>query len=262
MSAEKMRNTDLELGELLSRAYRARAAARFLAYPEPDEEEALEKTLIGLEAQGALLADDSERKAISDFVSRWRHAGAEVLRAEYARLFLGPTRCSLYSATYGSGGNLAGPAAGIADVSGFYQAFGVDIREEQPERPDHLAAELEFYSSLLVRLAYATHNQWNEAAVVTGDAARSFLRDHLGRWSGVVSRRLEQLDSIEAYRALANWLDVMLREEATRLDVDVESYGIPDWSTQAGAEPMHCPRDDDAEASPAQPIRFRRSVQR
>jgi TorA maturation chaperone TorD len=79
----------------------------------------------------------------------------------------------------------------MADVAGFYRAFGVEVAPGG-ERPDHVAAELEFMHLLAVKEAIARDRpDASEQAEVCRDAARTFLRDHLGRFSDRLAERLE-----------------------------------------------------------------------
>ena len=78
----------------------------------------------------------------------------------------------------------------IADLCGFYRAFGFEPAGTSGEKPDHLLCELEFTAMLLVMLAQAEATGEAEAADITRQALRSFLLEHLGEWIGLFCDRL------------------------------------------------------------------------
>jgi nitrate reductase assembly molybdenum cofactor insertion protein NarJ len=69
-------------------------------------------------------------------------------------------------------------ASELADIEGFYRAFGVEVKP--PYEPDSLVAELEFMALLLRKKLYAQENGDREALEVINNALYSFFRDHLG----------------------------------------------------------------------------------
>ncbi len=82
----------------------------------------------------------------------------------------------------------------LADVAGFYRAFGVEPDPDHPERHDHVALELAFLAVLLDRRRQAaTPDQTH----VTINAMEHFYRDHLAWWlptfARCLERRIEQL---------------------------------------------------------------------
>lgn len=79
----------------------------------------------------------------------------------------------------------------LADIAGFYHAFGVEVTPGS-EVPDHLAIELEFMHLLAVKEAVALEQGEVEGAGTCREAAISFMRDHLGRWGSKVHQRLEE----------------------------------------------------------------------
>lgn len=101
------------------------------------------------------------------------------------------------------GSNVPATAAGVtprlADIAGFYSAFGVVVRHE---RPDHLVAELEFMALLLLAEADARTDGLTDQAEIAADAARVFLRDHLGTWVTAWASRVGEIDQ------LAPWFPV------------------------------------------------------
>lgn len=86
----------------------------------------------------------------------------------------------------------------MADIAGFYRAFGVEVSRRRPQRPDHLALELEFVALLLGKLVDSFGDRAaGERRSVCQRALASFLRDHLTTWLAgfgqLVARRAGEL---------------------------------------------------------------------
>jgi putative dimethyl sulfoxide reductase chaperone len=80
----------------------------------------------------------------------------------------------------------------MADIAGFYHAFGFQIGGLKRERPDHLAVEFEFMYALALKEAYARANDLPDFLEVVMAAQGKFLQDHLGKWVGLFSQVLAQ----------------------------------------------------------------------
>lgn len=127
----------------------------------------------------------------------------------------------------------------LADIAGFYRAFGFQTGGIVRERPDHLGTELEFMYLLALKEAYAALNSMPEQAEICIDAQRKFLQDHLGRWIGPFCRSLERsigerlgADGLRSpYVKLAHLAEAFLTAEADRLGV------IPEIQPPAGRKP-------------------------
>lgn len=166
-----------------------------------------------------------------------RAAGLEAWSAEHARLFACGVLCPIHEGGFvrRDKGNILG------DVAGFYLAFGVALREDGHERPDHLVAELEFVAALLVMLARAEAEGLTEPAEVTLAALRSFGADHLGEWLPGFALRLLATSALPVYAHLADalahtWLSVaaahgiegvVVEETGRRLPVVGDDPGSP-----------------------------------
>lgn len=101
----------------------------------------------------------------------------------------------------------------LADIMGFYRAFGVEPRNE---RPDHLTAELEFMHYLVVKEKYARHQQDEENAEICCDAREKFFSDHLGAWVENFAKeaRAQEIDAVAPFYAeLVEVLDLFIRSE-------------------------------------------------
>jgi DMSO reductase family type II enzyme chaperone len=105
----------------------------------------------------------------------------------------------------------------LADIAGFYRAFGVEVTPGS-ERPDHIAAELEFMHLLAVKELVAGREGVSEERVqICRDAQRAFLRDHLARWSDKLDRRLEEVADGPFYIAAGKLLSRFVGFDAGRL---------------------------------------------
>jgi DMSO reductase family type II enzyme chaperone len=101
----------------------------------------------------------------------------------------------------------------LADIAGFYRAFGLEIAGE---RPDELAAELEFSALLALKEATARERGRRDQAGVCSQGARLFLRDHFGRWAENIGRRVAITAHGTAYasfgRLLAAFAEADIRQ--------------------------------------------------
>lgn len=93
----------------------------------------------------------------------------------------------------------------MADISGFYKAFGLCL---ESERPDHISLELEFMRLLTIKEAGSLMDK-NLNIDICINAQKEFLGSHLGRWIpllSVVSEGIPFYGPISKF--LKNWIDV------------------------------------------------------
>lgn len=83
--------------------------------------------------------------------------------------------------------SMAGHLGELADIAGFYKAFGLEV---QGERPDHLVPELEFLTFASLKYIEALRASNSEAAEMCADAIAGFLEDHFGTWIGAFAARV------------------------------------------------------------------------
>lgn len=95
--------------------------------------------------------------------------------------------CPLYETACGPTDAFRQPQT-LADLHGFYRAFGVVLARGAGERADHLAVELEFMHFLAFREAWAREYHGDEQVAVLLDAQHRFLEHHLGAWAPVAAR--------------------------------------------------------------------------
>lgn len=108
----------------------------------------------------------------------------------------------------------------MADVAGFYKAFGVEVSQAD-QRVDHIATELEFMNLLAVKESVALQEEGaGENARVCHDASRSFLRDHLGRWAPHFGECLVKADAHPVYTSVGRLLEGFIQFDAERIDAD------------------------------------------
>jgi DMSO reductase family type II enzyme chaperone len=91
--------------------------------------------------------------------------------------------CPPYEGEYGQA-HIFQKSHVLADLQGFYKAFGVEISPVFKDRPDHLSVELEFMHLLALKEAYALLHQHDDDKVeVCQRAQESFLAMHLAPWA-------------------------------------------------------------------------------
>lgn len=149
-----------------------------------------------------------------------REHGLDDLRSRYIELFdRGDGRVSLYETEYG---RMRGMAKGndLADISGFYRAFGLQIDEQDAhEMLDHLAVELEFYAVLLAKQEYLARVGDAEGIAIVEDAQKKFLEAHLGPLARGVTTRFAAAADRGEYGEVLAWCGELVNRECVTLGV-------------------------------------------
>lgn len=203
-----------ELQGLLRRAALLRALAQSFAYPQAFSQREVGASLRRAKHNGRRASDAALRRSVREAQRAWSQTPAQTLRAAYARLFLGAGSYPPRETAYGDGRRVSGRPVELSDINGFYAAFGVRPSNVQPDLPDHLCAELEFCSLLLVKLAYAKARPAPWRASVTSRALRAFLQDHLGRWPATFAEELRRAPDSAPYAKLADAVAQVIQREA------------------------------------------------
>lgn len=159
------------------------------------------------------------QEMIENVAQRLRHLSDAALAEEYYRTFGHQISkdCPLYETQYGAG-HVFQQAQELADIAGFYRAFGLEVAESAGERPDHIGLELEFMHVLTYREAYARLHHGPDQVAQLREAQHAFLRDHLSRWVPVLARLVRRrTDGI--YRHLADLAAAWVAADAAALNL-------------------------------------------
>jgi TorA maturation chaperone TorD len=209
-------SADAAVAEALGRAAVYTTLATAFDYPTPERVERLR--MLTSAAEGAAGIDREARAALCRLAEAASHADVAALAAEHATLFDGPVRCSPYEGAWGPQ-QLSGKAAQLADVAGFYAAFGLAPTTWNAQLEDHVAVECEFAALLAVKEAYALASGQGDARDVTRDAEAAFLRDHLGGWGPAFAAEVARQADSPLYNEAAALLAAWLRREIRRRGV-------------------------------------------
>jgi DMSO reductase family type II enzyme chaperone len=226
--------------DALRRSALYRLLAMAFSYPIPAR---LESVAAG-SRQAAAEAPAELRGALHRLGDAAGNADAGALAGEHVALFQREVRCPPYEGAYGPA-QLAGKAALLADVAGFYRAFGLEPAAGQPEVEDHVCAELEFVSGLALKEAWAIAESQTEGLEVTLAAQRAFLMDHLARWSAAFAGRVTTAAAPGFYPAAAALLQAWLEADCARLDIAPQPI---EGVNEAEAGALACPLAPPTEA--------------
>jgi putative dimethyl sulfoxide reductase chaperone len=211
-------------GEARERAFASAALYRVLALAFSSPEPELVRSII--RECGALkialrrgVLPGHLARVLKEAEQAWRGVTIEPLSVEYSRLFLGAGLVPLREGGFGEGLRYAGQPVDIADVSGFYLAFGFALPDSSASPPDHLGAELEFVSLLHLKIALALQHGQPKELHITRSALAAFLKDHLGRWSKPFAAALADAGALPAYRAMGRLLARAVEADCASLNV-------------------------------------------
>lgn len=149
-------------------------------------------------------------------------SSADKLNAAYEGLFglLVSSSCPPYETEYIDSKLSFQRAQALADIAGFYRAFGWKPSHIHPERPDHIALELEFMGTLCFMELRA---QNAEQAATCRQAEAKFLAEHLVWWAPALAKVLVHQDPHGFYGAAGRFLAALLPAHRAVLGVPAHS---------------------------------------
>lgn len=238
MTADDVR---IEVAAHLAQAALLRELAFGLEYPSAEVANAITLRWRTLLASGACPGEIGA--AVASALGDLAAAKPGALEAAHVRLFGPAAAAPLTETSYGDAGRLLGKSAALADLGGFYRAFGLQpgTRAARPE--DHLALELEFASVLALKEAWALAEDNDERLAITRDAAGKFFTDHLGTWLDAWLASLRASDPPAFYVALAEVIREIVRAECTRLGAEPGALTQRAVDREVGGDALVCPHD-------------------
>jgi putative dimethyl sulfoxide reductase chaperone len=224
-----------------------------LAFAYPDEE--------GLAELGAFITDVTEHPIATEtgLLEPLGHLSAalertrtEELAGEHMRLFAGEVACSAHESEYAF--DPFAKSRQLADVAGFYTAFGLEVAHDRRGLPDFISTELEFVSLMLRKQVYADSQGWSDRSDLTSHAIDAFLEDHLGRWAPMMSSEVSRVARDEAgfYAAAGELCRHYLTSEIKRRGIRPRPVR-PRSTSEQDAAPFVCPLVPDVDQGGEQP---------
>lgn len=119
----------------------------------------------------------------------------------------------------------------LADLSGFYKAFGAQPVDKSGERVDHFAVQMEFMSWLTLKQAYFIQEENGEAQQIVADAQMKFFKDHLGRWAPLYLQKMLNQQPPEFYQLVAEAASSFLESEKNLLGVSPQQLRDTDFQS-------------------------------
>lgn len=191
-----------------------------LSFDYPDENYDWNLLSTSLQASGARLENrngfDAALHNLSQAIDESRVSSIMPVE-EYTFLFARQSLCPPYESAYIDSGR----GHSLADVAGFYRAFGFQIAPDAHQLPDHIGSQLEFMAVLCAKEAYALQHNLSEQAEICRDARRTFLLEHLGFWTAVFAARVKATARLSLYPALAELVRAVLTHESHALNVQL-----------------------------------------
>lgn len=129
---------------------------------------------------------------------------------------------------------------GLADVAGYYRAFGLDPSAQCPERPDHIVLELEFMAHLSGLLHQADgflDPSRVERIGICRQAQQRFFAEHLAWWAPAFATLLARRAQGGFYESAARYLSALVPIERAYLNVRTPS---PSASPSKIERPEEC----------------------
>ncbi len=163
----------------------------------------------------ALELDGCLRQAARVFAEVVTATTVDELHKHYSELFVGRRDCRLDESEYDK--SIFNRYQRLADVAGFYRAFGFHVSKESGQRADFIGTELEFMQVLLLKRVYAEEHGWTTETQTCVSAENTFIREHLEWWVTLMCENIRKEQTCAFYTSLTNFLDHFVRTETLRI---------------------------------------------
>jgi TorA maturation chaperone TorD len=145
-------------------------------------------------------------------------ASASELNELYEATFglLGGSKCPPYETEYVPSKFAFQRSNMLADIAGFYAAFGLQSSTVHADRPDHVARECEFLAQLIELERQALRRATPEGesqADICRQALTRFLQEHAAWWLPAFAKLLSKQDPGGFYEAIADFLAALVAAE-------------------------------------------------
>lgn len=141
---------------------------------------------------------------------------------------------------YAGGGPALQQAQELANLAGFYRAFGLTPGPFPSERPDHIACQVELYGFLAHKEAWARERGDGEQAAVAAGGARKLLAEHLARFGRAFAVSLAREGAGGFYGRLGELLEAFLATECRRLGAPLGPAVLALRADEPDRAPMAC----------------------
>jgi TorA maturation chaperone TorD len=129
----------------------------------------------------------------------------------------------------------------MADVAGFYRAFGLNPATESPRQPDHIALEMEFMAFLLMKARLLAHDQTaSEALSVCHQAENDFFREHLAWWVPAFASGMQKRAGHGIYAALGRVLEAFIEAESKHFGANQARVSLPTLTSETTEDANEC----------------------
>jgi TorA maturation chaperone TorD len=196
----------------------------------------------GLGLMDALAEALADTPDVPEGLAALRAALADAVPGQVAvsqsRLFGGTVEVAPYEGSYED--DPFRQARQIADVAGFYRAFGAEAHGSEHERPDHAGCELEFLAFLGCRGLVAAAAGRVDEVELCREVEESFLREHAGRWLPSFFRSVERGAPDTFHAALGHLGAAAVGTELTRRGITSEPLGPRARRLSVEADELEC----------------------
>ncbi|MFQ5862148.1 MAG: molecular chaperone TorD family protein [Candidatus Brocadiales bacterium] len=162
------------------------------------------------------------------------------LEGEYNRIFSMGLICPHNETEYNSS-HVFMKGQDMADIAGFYNAFGFKMSEKEKALVDFIGTELEFMHVVTFKEHYALEKGEEGHAEVCREAEGKFLKGHLGTWVNAFSKVLSATTHLEFFRTLGKLLEEFVTFDGKHLGVaPFQVVSVPAFSPSPEPEAFTC----------------------
>lgn len=165
--------------------------------------------------------------------------GLRDLEGGYNRIFSMGLLCPHHETFYTSA-HVFMKSQDLADIQGFYKAFGFNIAEEEKELADFIGTELEFMHVLCFKEYHALEKGEEEKANLCREAQAKFLEGHVGTWAEAFAKTLSVSAHMDYFITMGRLLEKFVDFDCLYLGVAPKRVSIPEEGWKREAEPMTC----------------------